>query len=179
MHRTLSKRLAPLLFAVLLCSCSADLEAPAFEDVITSDAPLGSPCPTEQSCQQGLECVEYGGTGLCAQDCSNDEPCPPWTECLEGLCRWTYGTVGSTCDNETPCHPGLQCIQLGQHGACTRPCGFDLPCPDHEDALCVRLADDQGQICMERCTSDQQCAPGLACTPLNSAPAITVCAIDF
>lgn len=178
-HRPQPRRLAPLLGAVLLCFCSADHGAPNFADVITHDAPIASPCPTPESCQQGLTCVEYGGSGLCSLDCDDDSPCPSSTECHESQCHWTYGTVGSACDGDDPCHPGLQCIQLGPHSACTRPCGFDLPCPAREDALCVRLADDQGQICMERCTSDQQCAPGLACTPLSSAPTITVCAIDF
>lgn len=172
---------ARLVAAALLLSaaCSQERGFNLPDDIITSDVPLSSPCSEVRACAPDLTCSPYGGSGLCTLPCSPDAPCPELTECHDEQCRWTTGTVGENCSADNPCHPGLTCLEMLDVNTCTRTCDWDLPCPDNQGALCIKLSDDQGQLCMRKCSDDTACPEGLACTPLTSAPAITVCFIDY
>jgi len=165
------------------CGCagacgSAD---PAGEDIAGTDSegglPLSEPCLSDATCAPPAQCTSLGGDGkLCLVACDMPADCPEGMGCSydDGWCAWKTGMVGEACDVENPCHVGLECREVGAAGFCTRACDWNLPCPPAENARCVKLAQG-GNYCLRNCGEDEDCAPGLACTPLSEWSEIHVC----
>jgi len=136
--------------------------------------PLGATCNNDDECGDGLSCKPMGQGGLCSLDCGSATDCPDKTHCAQSSCAWTTGIVGDACSPDAPCHPGLDCIDAGTGSYCTRKCDYYLPCPEGENARCVKLSQG-GNFCLRNCDEDEECAPGLSCLPLTAAPQISTC----
>jgi hypothetical protein len=171
-----------LLLCLLAASCGSsspgdttDAADGTFEARDNGQIPLGAVCQDNAACAAELVCKPLGEGHICSRDCSTDDDCGEAWTCVDSLCAWSSACVGSPCSQAEPCHPGLECAGTGAQAYCTRSCDYDLPCPQGERALCVKLTNDQGQWCLRKCAAAADCAEGLACTPLASAPEFTVC----
>ena len=153
-------------------SCAQDTQCDA-----DAGHPLGAACP-EGHCDEQLYCKPVGEGTLCSADCPAPALCPKDAVCQGEICAWNTGRVGQPCDDSAPCHPGLQCTNLAQGAYCTRPCDYNIPCPQAENARCVRLSQG-GNYCLRNCHADDDCEGELRCLPLTAVPEISVCFAQF
>jgi hypothetical protein len=167
---------SPLPLLLLAFACGQPVPVPR-DDVLADASPpsLQAPCtPAADPCTPPLACTPVGESGLCTLPCGDSSTCPDGSACAEGQCTWSTGTVAAPCGDNAPCHPGLACADLGSGAWCTRPCDYLTPCPQGENARCVKLS--QGDAwCLRNCGDEEDCPEGLTCTPLEAAPTLSVC----
>ncbi|MGE0789394.1 MAG: trypsin-like serine protease [Sandaracinaceae bacterium] len=113
---------------------------------------VGDPCTSDgDDCLTGLFCASLGDRAWCTRLCVTQE-CPSGFECVEAggtmVCAPDQGLLGDTCTSDADCLTGL-CVPRGIDGGsvCTRMCSVDAPCgagfacertSDGRDAQCFR-----------------------------------------
>ncbi|UJR79842.1 hypothetical protein [Sandaracinus amylolyticus] len=150
---------------------------------------------TNGGCPAGYTCDAF--TNLCLEACRNDAQCngtiviaesgniATWIvpdggqtcNATTGRCEWTNAateTVGTTCDSTSDCTADIGvCLsggtcaetQCNTEGAGTDPETFAC---DNGRGICIGTPDsNNGAICIQGCTTSDQCNPGSACIPLG------------
>lgn len=141
---------------------------------------LGTPCETENDCEEGIACLELGGERLCTIECDamNPRSCPHGFLCDRdgspacGIGHCAPGTsaggaLATPCEDHADCG-SLRCVG----GLCSFPCETHVDCPNA--LLCHPDRDDGCGACApplgvgERCLDNAACESGL-CVELEEA----------
>lgn len=123
---------------------------------------VGEECAGQFECAEGLRCIDFGTTGVCARSGAIGDNCFVDAECAAGLiCDYSDGTcsegnkAGEQCafvDPLTPT-PGTESIR----------CAEGLTC-DPTSLLCVGGFCSPGSVCADL-ANDTDCPEGTFCTP--------------
>ena|GEM_PF-5464591 len=160
-----------LVIIVLLFFGSGMFGGEGEEGETPSGGGPGSPCASNEDCNEGLICVNgfcqdasCGPGGVCPPgficigdvcvdgSCSSEDPCPLGFVCVGGFCFP---------DDEVPCGPGGECPpgQECVEGFCEDliPCSEEGECPPGQECVDGYCAD------LIPCTEDGDCPPGQEC----------------
>jgi V8-like Glu-specific endopeptidase len=158
----------------------------------------GEPCVSDGECLSGLcftdgdadSCGDDCTYRYCAQTCGDDDWCPEWSHCRDGMCvRGRPSLAGEFCRDDADCLEG-HCIQHEGDARCVADCdggscpsGFFCvedgsfcwpegiqpgdacgaegdPC---EGGQCVSVSGEV--ICAESCVNGSDCPSGMSCVP--------------
>ncbi|MCP4646667.1 MAG: hypothetical protein GY852_02885 [bacterium] len=140
-----------LIIIVLLFFGSGAFGGEGEEGETLSGGGPGSPCSSNDDCNEGLICVD----GICQDDsCGPGGVCPPGFICIGDTC------VDGSCGPEDPCPEGFVCIGGFCFPSDEAPCGGpeDEECPPGEE--CV---DGSCEDIPSSCEDDDDCPLGQEC----------------
>jgi hypothetical protein len=140
-------------------------------------APICLPgCTDDTDCPMGLSCNPEGGfegagtcydpTSMLGDPCTSATDCPLGGSCLSeeasGIPGGTCGVVGCDVEGNTGCDGDAQCLPLRRRGLCVDGCTTDEDCRD--GLACVPDATfPDRRFCGPGCTSDADCSGGRVC----------------
>jgi hypothetical protein len=120
----------PLLLVAALARCGCSGPDP------------GTPCETEEQCSGGEVCAEVEGRSICAEQCGDDNACPPGNACLDSP-------------------EGLVCVGIAGDLPTGAKCLADTECAS---GMCHGSSDpDADRFCVDLCETDDTCADGQLC----------------
>lgn len=135
---------------VLVCRSDADCRAGLkCTNGICKSAPCG--CLTDADCPSGNVCRECQ-----CLECATDRDCPVGRSCTGNRCVPSCGCVSDAdCPMGTLCRE-CQCIRENQGRDVGQTCDErSSPC---KDGLICLAVEDGTQLCIQRCSSDRDCA---------------------
>ncbi|XP_077983615.1 uncharacterized protein LOC144438460 [Glandiceps talaboti] len=127
-------------------------------------------------------------SGICVQDCSNDEECDDAKKCCSNGCgnvcvepgsevavgllpkagkcpavaEGTSGTCVHECSNDEECDGDKKCCSNGCGHVCSEP-DFEVIGPQQKVGQCPAVPSDVSGICVQECSNDEECDDAKKC----------------
>lgn len=109
----------------------------------------GGSCVANGDCVEGI-CAERGDVAWCTSFCSSTAECPSGFDCVDvggtSICAPALALVGESCVVSEDCAGGLCALSTPVGDVCTRLCGPDNACSPGLE--CVRIDGGRNAVCI-------------------------------